>query len=477
MQIRSFDPNDPTALWPGDIVDGFEVVRLVGEGATSRVYEVRSGDTRRALKLFTVHGPGARAQLRLEAQLLGRLDHPNVVRTWGLTESEGRLGLLLELVDGATLADLLGRGPVPPDRALQLARALVSGVSAAHAAGLVHQDLKPSNVLVDVEGNPASLRIADFGMARRGPTSGSTWSGARGTARYLAPEALDEDRPLDKRADVFALGIILYELFCGRHPFPAERLKMFNAAANGDYPPPRSLAPSLSESVETAIRHALSPDPDLRIPDAIVLSQWMEGDQSTWKPPIHDGPTLVTRRPAGVADLPATPPTSPIRAPEASVAPAWTGGEPWQERTAVRGWAAALAGAAMVLVIAAVTVVAVQWSWRVPEPQAEGRMAVEAAGPIPGEELPNPAPAPAAPITVEAAPAAPEPAPAELAPPDPPSPAPVRPAPRPSPRPRPTAAAPVPAVTPPPAPAAPEPAPASAPAALKLNDLKSPWKR
>src|SRR5204863_2914389 len=158
------------------------------------------------------------AQFHSELRIARQVSHKNVCRLYDLGDADGRRFLTMEYVDGEDLASLLRRiGRLPPDKAVDVARQLCAGVAAAHERGVIHRDLKPANVMLDGEGN---VRITDFGIATAATDGGAA---AAGTPHYMAPELL-AGRPATTRSDIYALGLILFEIFTGRRAFEATTI-------------------------------------------------------------------------------------------------------------------------------------------------------------------------------------------------------------------------------------------------------------
>ncbi len=270
-------------LPPATRLGPYEILSLFGEGAMGEVYRAR--DTRlgrevavKVMRDVALHDPEARRRFRGEAIALSRLSHPNVAAVFDVG-TEGAIDyLVMELIPGATLEERLRDGPPPEAEIVPLALQLAEGLAAAHGGGIVHRDLKPANIRLTPEGR---LKILDFGLALAPETSvnpelrsTATMPGrVAGTLAYMAPEVLDGARA-DARSDVFALGVVLYELATGRHPFPVGSvLELLNAVSNRSAPTPRALRPGLPEGLDAVILDAMHRDPRQRPASAIeVLS-------------------------------------------------------------------------------------------------------------------------------------------------------------------------------------------------------------
>ncbi|HET9286982.1 MAG TPA: protein kinase [Gaiella sp.] len=208
----------------GDVVAGYEVGELVGRGGMGEVF--RAVDVRLdrpvALKLLVEQlsgDDGFRERLLRESRLAASLDHPNVVPIYEAGEADGRLFIAMRYVDGTDLKSLLRReGPLEPERALAIASQVAEALDAAHRKGLVHRDVKPSNVLLDQEGGREHVYLADFGLTQSVSDTGPTDGQLMGTVDYVAPEQIRGDR-VDGRADVYALGCLLFETLTGTLPF------------------------------------------------------------------------------------------------------------------------------------------------------------------------------------------------------------------------------------------------------------------
>ncbi|MBI2377809.1 MAG: protein kinase [Deltaproteobacteria bacterium] len=227
----------------GTRVDGLLLEALLGSGAASRVYLARGPDGPCAVKVLHDHRvqePGLSRRLREEAHALGSLDHENIVQVLGAgTTADGAPYIAMELVDGLSLERLLGSVRPSPAAIVEMTRQLARGLDAAHAKGVVHRDLKPANVLVRI-GEPPTLKIVDFGIARRVAPNDSTRLTARGallgTPEYVAPEQIKNPSSAGPAADLYSLGVILHRMIARRNPFVGNLFEVL--AAQLDEAPP-----------------------------------------------------------------------------------------------------------------------------------------------------------------------------------------------------------------------------------------------
>jgi len=257
-------------LQPGDIVERYRVESVLGEGGTARVYRVRHTtlETVHALKVLTLDHPDIRARLIAEGKAQAKLSHPNIVPVRDVLDHAGAPALLMDFVPGPSLHQRL-RDELPhPDEVARLFRSIVEGVAYAHDKGLVHRDLKPGNVLLDVSTDPATPRVTDFGLVRllhtpEGEGRRTAVGVAMGTLGYMAPEQLRDAHSADVRTDIFALGALLYAMLVGRPPFVGDdSLAVMNATAEGDYVPLDVVAGAqLGRGFSEVITRALSVDP------------------------------------------------------------------------------------------------------------------------------------------------------------------------------------------------------------------------
>jgi eukaryotic-like serine/threonine-protein kinase len=239
---HSYNPADHMALQPGSTLGPYEVLSLIGAGGMGEVYRARDTRLNRDVAIKVVLPAVAADPERLmrfsrEAQVLASLDHPNIARIHGMEESGGVRAIVMELVEGPTLADRIDGGAIPLDEALEVARQIINALEAAHEQGIVHRDLKPANIKVRRDG---LVKVLDFGLAKalepqRGSAAGAAMSDSPtitspaatqrgiilGTAAYMSPEQA-KGRAADKRSDVWAFGCVLYEMLTAKRAFSGE---------------------------------------------------------------------------------------------------------------------------------------------------------------------------------------------------------------------------------------------------------------
>jgi serine/threonine-protein kinase len=290
------------ALAPGDRVGPYSVTALIGKGGMGEVWKAR--DTRlgrdvaiKVLPATVAQDADRRARFAHEARILASLNHANIASIYGLEEASGDAGpalaLVMELVEGDTLADRLAGGPIPFAHAIALARQIAEALEAAHEKGIVHRDLKPANIKVTPDGK---LKVLDFGLAKAfegDPAAGdvsqaetrsmtATRQGlVLGTAPYMSPEQA-QGKAADHRADVWAFGVVLYELLTGRRPFSGETVQDTLASILRDEPDWRAVP----ERARRLLRHCLEKDPRHRLRDIGDMHLLLE-DTASSTPPVR----------------------------------------------------------------------------------------------------------------------------------------------------------------------------------------------
>jgi serine/threonine-protein kinase len=263
---------------PGTILaDRYRIVARLGQGGMGEVYRADDLvlDQPVALKFLPEglqHDPARIAQLQNEVRAARQVSHPNVCRVHDLALADGLHFLTMEYVDGEDLSSVLKRmGRLSEDRALELARQVCAGVAAAHARGVLHRDLKPANVMLDAGGR---VRITDFGLAT---TRDGRAEALAGTPAYMAPEQL-AGRDASEKSDIFALGLVLYELFTGRRAFQAKTIEELRKQHEfRSYALPSEVVPGLTPAVERAILQCLDPDPANRQGSALAVAGALPG--------------------------------------------------------------------------------------------------------------------------------------------------------------------------------------------------------
>ncbi len=339
------------ALQQGAKLGPYEVVEAIGAGGMGEVY--RAVDTRLdrtvAIKVLPEHlaaSPELRQRLEREAKAVSSLTHPNVCALYDLGHHEDMDFLVMEYIDGPTLAERLTKGPLPQDELLRLATQITDALDKAHRSGIVHRDLKPGNIMLTRDG----AKLLDFGLAKADSSLGggddltvsptvsqplTTAGTILGTYQYMAPEQL-EGKEVDARTDIFALGAVLYEMATGRRAFDgASQASLIGSIMHEQPQPASSLQPMISPALDRVIQTCLAKDPEDRSQtahDVKLQLQW-----------IAEG--------GSVAGVPA-----PVAARRKS-----------RER---------LAWAAFGLAAVAATVFAVAWALRAPETPAQTRFEV-----------------------------------------------------------------------------------------------------
>lgn len=282
-------------LSPGDCLAGrFEIIRPLGAGGMGEVYEAHDRELGAQVALKTLrpellHDPKNRERFKHEILNGHKVTHANICRIYDLAMDYSKEGAFLaftmELLDGETLAAYLERQPdkrLSVEVALPLVRQMAAGLEALHGQDIVHRDFKPSNVILVGQGDSTQVKITDFGLARCTEAPGQTLSGSRdlvGTPIYMAPEQLTGDRDkLSPATDVYALGLVLYEMVTGTRAYPAESL-VENAIQKtaGPPKPPREHVPDLDERWDRVIVHCLERSPENRPGDVSRIADALEG--------------------------------------------------------------------------------------------------------------------------------------------------------------------------------------------------------
>ncbi len=262
----------------GQLLDGrYRVERRHARGGMATVYEAHDDRLDRTIALKVMHPSLAEdeefvSRFIREARSAARLSHPNVVSVYDQGADQGHVYLAMEMVRGQTLRDLIrARGHLSPRQTLEVLEPVLAALGAAHAAGLIHRDVKPENVLLSDDGR---VKVADFGLARAvtGASSHTTTSGVlMGTVAYLSPEQVTTGTA-DPRSDVYATGILLYEMLTGSKPYDGDTaIQVAYRHVHDDVPPPSTAVPGLAAELDHLVARATSRDPDQRPADARVF--------------------------------------------------------------------------------------------------------------------------------------------------------------------------------------------------------------
>jgi serine/threonine protein kinase len=278
----------PTALEPGRRVGPYEIVSLLAAGGMGEVYRARDPRLKRdvALKILPDSVAADReriARFEREAELLASLNHPYIANIYGVEDDHGTRAIVMELVEGETLADRIAAHPsgLAVGEAVSIARQIAEALQAAHEKGIVHRDLKPANIKITVSG---TVKVLDFGLATAAGDSRTrenlTQSGTLvGTPRYMAPEQLAGD-PTDARTDIYAAGLVLFEMLTGRAPFDAistlSRLEAMLKTETPSLPPPHTRS-----HVNSIVRRALDRRPDARYQTAAAMVADLRAEAGT----------------------------------------------------------------------------------------------------------------------------------------------------------------------------------------------------
>ena len=300
------------ALSPGTRLGPYEVTAQIGVGGMGEVYRARDGRLQRDVAIKVLPEAFAQDSERLarferEARTLASLNHQNIAAIYGLEDADGVKGLVMELVEGPTLADHIARGPIPIADALPIARQIGEALEAAHEQGIIHRDLKPANIKVRGDG---TVKILDFGLAKAmepiqdvspsqsmSPTITSpvmTRAGViLGTAAYMSPEQA-RGYAVDKRADIWAFGCVLYEMLTGRRAFAGETVSDLIAAILDREPDWMALPDGLPSSVVTLLKRCLDRNTKRRLRD--IGDARIEIDDAITKPSVRGTPASGSAR-------------------------------------------------------------------------------------------------------------------------------------------------------------------------------------
>lgn len=253
----------------------YEILDEVGEGAMGKVFRARDPLIERTVAIKTVsiaqlqqEGADAEARFLREAQSAGRLSHPNIVTIYDVGEADGLAYIAMEYLSGATLRDVMNRGPMPLELALDTATQMAEALAFAHEHGVIHRDIKPANVVIT--GQRGRIKLTDFGIAHLVNSDHTHVGQMLGSPRYMSPEQA-MGREVDGRSDIFSLGAVLYEMLTGHYAFDGDSLPTIVYRVINEVPVAASvLRPGLPAALANLLERMLSKSPEAR-PDARAL--------------------------------------------------------------------------------------------------------------------------------------------------------------------------------------------------------------
>jgi serine/threonine protein kinase len=307
------------SLPAGTRIGAYDIVSLLGEGGMGEVYRATDTNLKRqvALKVLpaSVAGDAERlARFQREAEVLASLNHPHIAQIYGVERSAGATALVMELVEGEDLAQRISRGAIPLDEALPMARQIAEALEAAHEQGIVHRDLKPANIKVRPDG---TVKVLDFGLARAmepGAPSGAAMQAATitspamtqagmilGTAAYMSPEQAS-GKPVDKRTDLWAFGVVLLEMLTGQRVFDGDTVTHVLASVLKDQPDFSTLPPGTPRPIRTLLRRCLQKDRRQRLADAADAR--FEIDEALTEPSSGESRAQPSASPSSARVLP-----------------------------------------------------------------------------------------------------------------------------------------------------------------------------
>ncbi len=292
------------ALQVGDQLGVYEIQNVIGAGGMATVYQAHQPKLGRDVAVKVMHDIFAandefRTRFEREARIVARLDHPNIVPVYDFDEGDNQPYLVMKYVEGVTLKDLMDRGELSLKEILSILEPVAKALHYAHEQGVLHRDVKPSNILMDRRGH---AYLTDFGLARLAQAGESTMSmeSMLGTPHYISPEQANGIAELDGRADVYSLGVILYRLVTGEVPFTSDSsYGLIYHHIHTPPPAPREVKPDIDPRVEVVLLKALEKNPDLRYGTPVAMMNDYRAALNLQ--PVHDSfvppPSRVAQSP------------------------------------------------------------------------------------------------------------------------------------------------------------------------------------
>jgi eukaryotic-like serine/threonine-protein kinase len=343
----------------GQRLGDYEILGTLGSGGMGKVYRVRNviSDRVEAMKVLLANLAGQKElgdRFLREIKLLGALDHPNIASLYSALTLDNQLVMLMEYLDGVTVAARLESGPIPPTDAIHYSKQILSALGYAHKLNVIHRDVKPSNMMLTVQG---VVKLMDFGIARPSNDIGMTLTGTTlGSLNYMSPEQV-RGSEVDARSDLYSFGVSLYEMVTGQLPFQGNsNYSVMSAHIEQAPPPPINLRPDLPKGLNEIILMSMAKEPKDRFQSADAFANALETVLTAAAPPAPSPATAAAavavpaRAPALSAAQPAVAPTQPSTVAAAAAA----GGAP--RSSGHRGLYMALGGVLVVAMLAAASV-------------------------------------------------------------------------------------------------------------------------
>lgn len=266
------------AFYPGQLVGNYEIVELIGQGGMATVYKAHHTKLNRNVALKAMYesyvsNPQSIVAFQSEAQTIGRLDHPNIVPVYDYAESDGVYYLVMKFIEGISLTQALDDGLLDIGDVRNVMESIAKALDYAHSQGVLHRDVKPSNIMIDLKG---VIYLADFGLARTASLGESAINQQSmvGTPAYMSPEQTMGQSMLDSRSDIYSLGIVLYQMLAGRPPFRGSTpLALAQMHQTQQAPLPSQFNPEITKPVERVVMQAISKDREKRFDSAGELFQ------------------------------------------------------------------------------------------------------------------------------------------------------------------------------------------------------------